>query len=302
MSQTTAPKSEIRYAARIARTESSRGRRGEKGTWTIDLGIDGLSEERRAEISDRINQALNLEKGQKAGDGHFHGRCIAHDMSFDGATIFGLCEVARLLREPGGVDFGTELLANSMTFEVTPQEVEVAEARPRKLRQKVLQKVIPDRVKVGLLQVGWGAGAAAAVEYDRGIRQKHGDRSFVIVGKVDGLDAGTLDRVRVEARRAGMSEDAIKGGLGGETEFNFVVQVDQAGNAIGALLIFLRNMGRLFELLPATTSLKVDIRAAPRGLRRSPCGSGSGGWGPKAGRGSDAASSSTATGRTTTSP
>jgi hypothetical protein len=257
--------SETRHATRIARTEAARGKEGAKGAWTVDLGIDGLSEERREELIARLNKHLGLTESKKVGDGRLHSRCRAHDIGFHGATTFGLVELDRMLREIGGLDYGNEILTSSMTFSVTPDEtMEEPSAGPsltrgQKIAGKLLRHVIPAKALPGLIHTGYGVGVAASTEIDRGMRQRHGDHDYVITGTIDGLESVSADLIRAKAAEIGLSKEVIENGIPRDESFNLVVRVDKCGTAIGALLIFLRNMGQFLLLMPASASMKVDV-------------------------------------------
>jgi hypothetical protein len=257
--------SETRRATRMARTETARGKQGVQGTWTIDLGIAGLSEERRAELVARMNEHLGLKEGRKVDDGRLHSRCRANGMGFHGAAISGLVELDRMLREHGGLDYGKEILTSGMTFSVTPDEARDEPAatprlpRGQRIAGKMFSKALPAKAVPGLLHVGYGIGVAASTEFDRGLRRLHGDRDYVIAGKVDGLEAVSADLIRRKAVEIGLGEEVVDSAIKCDDTFNMAVRTDGCGTAIGALLLFLHNTGRLFVVLPATASLTVDV-------------------------------------------
>jgi hypothetical protein len=155
-----------------------------------------------------------------------------------------------MLREAGLSD--DELLGCDFNFQIKPsaEKLQVPTRRGLIPSTKNFQRRMAVRAH--------GLNVAAADSFDMGLRQRHGDRDYVVEGGLTGLNEAA--RTAILARLHEISETTSAPSEIKDGNLQLEAHTTKVGSGYGALLLAVRNMASAFEVANPTSTLSLAAR------------------------------------------
>ena len=254
--KTIAVAKQLRSVGRTARSSvASYDSAPNQGEWNVDVAIGGLSEERRIELVEKLT-ALNDNDGPAppVGDGNLHLRAQSGGPLGSGAS-FALAFFVHQLHQVGFDP--AEIFTAPVTIGFAPlTEPYVPEPVKRTFFQKVAGKTIAPFLAPRLAKAHLGVTIAFASEADMETRRSHGDREYVVIGALRGLDQTAQRRINQFLTASGAEPRTFP-----EDTFHLQVRTSDVGSPLGALNLALKRLDDVIN--QANAGVTLDLLAAP---------------------------------------